>query len=92
MTPKEERALRTRQEQAYGRMKALENMTEGLLEFLMAEIDPLDKFSYVIVKEGDDFRTWEISVSKDGIEFHKEPFAVFPSEELKAKIMLLGGN
>lgn len=90
MDYKAERRERTRQEQMAGRNATYTNMITGLLEQLQSELDPGYAYRFDILKVGGDWRQWKISASRDGQVFHTEPFWDFPSDELKAKLLLIG--
>lgn len=79
----------TRAEQAAGRRHMYKNMCEGLIEQLAQDLGGRG-ITYRLVCEGPDFRYWGVRAEKEGIAFHSEDFAVFPSDELKAKVMLVG--
>lgn len=74
-----------------GRQLTLIDMASGLCERLSDEIDPKKKHHFRLHYKEDDFREWTVSVALNkGEENHVEKFIDFPSDELKAKLILLG--
>lgn len=87
---KAERAARVEEEKRAGARMVKINMASGLIDQLQRELDPRHKFSFVLISEGFDPREWGVRVDFNNGTAHAENFFVFPSDELKTKIMLMG--
>lgn len=87
---KRERWEKTRAEQKRGMHASAVNMCNGLVELLKGEFDPNNEFKVVLVSPVEaDFRKWSVQVYHGGDLMAEELFMDFPSDTLKATIMLL---
>lgn len=69
-------------------------MTRGYIqvkiEKLMGEMDPKRRFTFQLISNGTDIRSWQVVITlRDEISL-TESFFDFPTNELKTKMMLLG--
>lgn len=88
MTKREERR---QAEMNRGAKQVKTDMAQGLVDKLAIELDPKRKFSFHMVAYGDDARKWGVRVDFNNGQAHSENFWDFPTDELRAKIMLFGG-
>lgn len=80
---------RTRAEMARGALVTKRNMAEGLVEQIASELDPHRRFTFYLISESPDPRNWGVKVNFNNGASHAEDFSNFPTDELKAKIMLM---
>lgn len=68
------------------------NMAQALITEIRKSIDPDYKFSFELLHVGPDPKLWAVRVNFRNGQAHVESWWEFPSDELKAKIMLFGGR
>lgn len=86
------RKRKSAQEVETGRRRVLRDMAVGLINSVSIEIDPNRKFMYYLDAEGYDFREWQVIIKghPNGSIVAKDLFCNFPTEELRATLILLG--
>lgn len=69
------------------------DMAEGFINKLLVEMvmKSTGEFTCNLIPTSDNVRIWEVEVKRDDELIHTENFWDFPSDELRAKIMLLRG-
>lgn len=81
---------RTLAEVKLGSMRARYNMAESFVHVLLLELDRTGRYHGKVVDEAADPRDLVVAIFNGDAEIHRESFFVFPSDELKAKILLIG--
>lgn len=86
----EKKREQTRLEMEAGRFTVLVYQTKGLMEKLADELN----ITCWLTHDGNpEIANWTVTAKLPGVEEkHVETFGVFPSNELKAKLMLLRGK
>ncbi len=79
---------RTLREQAAGRLLTTQAMLNGLIDQICTDYK-INRFATILNTDGDDPRKWTITVTLKGGITHTENAWEFPTDELKAIIMLI---